>query len=175
MHARSEMRPGDRYAVSCRVPRDHFQSFIDYIRRVTEGRESQRSVITKANYASLVALAEEFECQKLQKDLLQFKSSWNERVDEMMTELTRSGEDERVRVLEEELSDDVDVLLERIQDLRFRDLSVKSLWNILSKSRVKRSHINSTELCRYILSNPSYSPASSFIVASSLIQIGISR
>ena len=139
------------------------QSFADYVDRATEDRASQRNVITKENYASLVALAEQFECQKLQKDLLQFKSSWNERVDEMMTELTRSGEDERVRVLEEELSDDVDVLLERIQDLRFRDLSVKSLWNILSKSRIKGSHINSTELCRYILSNPSYSPLLEFV------------
>ena len=139
------------------------QSFADYVDRATEDRASQRNVITKENYTSLAVLAEELGCEQLKLDLSSFRSRRRKDVVEKMTELRSCSEDDRVWALEDELSEDVDVLLAQIQDPRFRDWPVDSLWKILAKSQAKGSHINSTNWCQHILSNPSHAPLVRFV------------
>ena len=137
-------------------PGADLEQFVNYIKRRVKSKDA-KDMITKTNYKSFVSLAEEFESEKLKKDLESFKTSWDERVDECVRELSGlCDDDERGWALEDEVSDDIESWNERIGATPFSELSVTRLGNILAKSREKGRPINSTELCRYILSRPSY-------------------
>lgn len=162
-HESSRLCPGHRYELRTRTPRDDLEQFVNYIKRRVKSKDA-KDIITKANYKSFVSLAEEFQSEKLKKDLESFKASWDERVDDLVRELSGlCDDDERGWSLEDEISDDIESWNERIRATPFSKLSVTRLGNILAKSREKGRHINSTELCRYILSRPSYCELMAFV------------